>query len=660
MGGMGTGVNGRDARPAVTFLGGAGMVTGSKFVVEAPGARVLLDCGLFQGAREMRRRNWEPFPIPAREIDAVVLTHAHLDHCGYLPALARQGFAGRVFATGYTAELAEIVLRDSARLEVEEAEQANSYGWSKHHPALPLYTEDDVDRAVRLFTPVDKGEVAVIAPHIGLTLHHAGHILGSAWARLELTNGHRACTLASSGDLGRPAHPLLRPPDPFTGADVLLVESTYGNREHADELAQRAFADAITRTLRRGGSVVIPAFAVDRTEVILRTLRELRQAGQIPQSPVLIDSPMALAALGVYNKAIAAGSSELRPEIIADGTEALDPGWTQELRTAAESMTANRPDRPSLIVSASGMATGGRVLHHLRHLLPDRRNTVLIVGFAAEGTRARELAEGARTIKIHGEYVPVRAEIVQADAFSAHADADDVMSWLAGASPPAATYVVHGEASAAATLRDRLDDELGWTAAVPALGERVTIRARKLPHRPPRPRREPGARSPLGMAGLVDVLVAVGLGDPVPVPCRLPMAGRRVPGGPLVVEFAERREGPRAVDGGRTAVHHERDADRLSGLLRGCAVPYGGVGVGGDAAVAFLADRDGQRDELLGLGVQDPGRQRRIVQFLIARVDPRDRVSQLPRRYLQLVAHGRSVTHGLSLPDDRSDTSRSM
>jgi metallo-beta-lactamase family protein len=482
-------VRGQEARPALTFLGGAGVVTGSKFLVESGETRVLLDCGLFQGARELRRRNWEPFPRSAREIDAVVLTHAHLDHCGYLPALARQGFAGQVFATGYTAELAEIVLRDSARLLAEEAEHANSYGWSKHHPALPLYTEDDVDRVVRLITPVDPGQVAVIAPHITLTLHHAGHILGSAWARLELADGRRSCTLATSGDLGRAAHRLLRPPDPFTGADVLLVESTYGNREHSDEQARQVFAEAITRTLKRGGSVVIPAFAVDRTEVILRTLRELRQAGQIPQSPVLIDSPMALAALGVYQKAIAAGSGELRPEIIADGTEALDPGWMQELRTVAESMTANRPVRPSLIVSASGMAAGGRVLHHLQYLLPDRRNTVLIVGFAAEGTRARDLAEGARTIKIHGEYVPVRAEIIQADAFSAHADADDVLSWLAGAPEPAATYVVHGEASAAAALRDRLDHELGWTAVVPALGERVTIRARVLRH-PAWPSRE--------------------------------------------------------------------------------------------------------------------------------------------------------------------------
>jgi metallo-beta-lactamase family protein len=282
-------------------------------------------------------------------------------------------------------------------------------------------------------------------------------------------------TIATSGDLGRPGHPLLLPPEPFTGADVLLVEATYGNRKHSSAAAREAFAGAITRTLRRGGSVIIPAFAVDRTEVILRTLRELRATADIPASPVLIDSPMALAALAVYQKAVAARSAELRAEILADGPQALDPGQLTELRTVTESMTANSPAQPSLIVSASGMATGGRVLHHLRHLLPDRRNMVLIVGFAAEGTRARDLASGARVIKIHGEYVPVRAEVVEVDAFSAHADADDVLAWLSGAPQPAATYVIHGEPAAATALRDRIDLELGWTAAVPDPGERVML-----------------------------------------------------------------------------------------------------------------------------------------------------------------------------------------
>ncbi|MHB1433923.1 MAG: MBL fold metallo-hydrolase RNA specificity domain-containing protein [Streptosporangiaceae bacterium] len=476
-------MSGRAARPTLTFLGGAQTVTGSKFLIETGAAQVLLDCGLFQGRRELRRRNWAPFGAPADQIDAVVLTHAHLDHCGYLPALVRQGFTGPVYATGYTAELADIVLRDSARLLAEDAEHANSRSWSRHHPALPLYTEDDVDRAMALFRTAEHGEQVPVAPGAWLRLHRAGHILGSSWAELDLDSERGSCRVAASGDLGRPEHPLLRPPEPLTEADVVLVEATYGNRRHSDQPARRAFAHAITRTLDRGGSVVIPAFSVDRTEVVLRTLRQLRAAGEIPDAPVLVDSPMALAALRVYQRAIASGDREVRPEIIADGPSALDPGRLTELHTREESMRANEPAEPSLIVSASGMATGGRVLHHLRHLLPDPRNTVLIVGFAAEGTRARDLAGGAHAIKIHGEYVPVRAEVAEVDAFSAHADTDDVLAWLSTAPAPLATYVIHGEPEAAAELRSRIDRELGWTAVVPRAGERVVLRGRGEPGR---------------------------------------------------------------------------------------------------------------------------------------------------------------------------------
>ena len=471
-------MTGRRQLPSLTFLGGAKTVTGSKFLLDSGGTRVLIDCGLFQGGRELRRRNWEPPGVQPAEIDAVVLTHAHLDHCGYLPALVRQGFTGRVLATGYTAELAEIVLRDSARLLAEEAEHANARGWSRHHPALPLYTEDDVDRAMALVTPVDFGKGVAVAEGARLTLHRGGHILGSAWAELTLTGANGRCTIVSSGDLGRPEHPLLRPPEPLTGADVLLVEATYGNRRHSDFPARQALAQVITRTLRRGGSVVIPAFAVDRTEVVLWTLRQLRAAGEIPPSPVFVDSPMALAALRIYQRAIGAGDSEIRPEVIAAGPDALDPGQMEALRTPRQSMRANDPEQPSLIISASGMATGGRVLHHLRHLLPDSRNTVLIVGFAAEGTRARDLVSGAHAVKIHGEYVPVRAEVLEIDAFSAHADTDDVLAWLATSEPPLATYVIHGEPEASASLRARIDRDLGWTAAVPRLGERVVLRGR--------------------------------------------------------------------------------------------------------------------------------------------------------------------------------------
>jgi metallo-beta-lactamase family protein len=465
-------------RASITFLGAAGTVTGSKFAVRTAGTTILLDCGMFQGARELRRLNWQQLPLPAASLSAVVLTHAHLDHCGYLPALVRQGFGGRILATPQTCELAEIVLRDSARLLAEDADHATTHGWSKHDPVLPLYTEQDVDAAVSLFAPIEPGEPTAIDRDARATLHRAGHILGSCWAELELRVGAGRRTVVSSGDLGRPAHPLLNPPEPLAGADVLLVEGTYGNRKHGDEQMRLDFADIINRTLGRGGSVVIPAFAVDRTEVILRTLREMRADGKIMTAPVLVDSPMALAGMRVYQKAIAERSADLRPEILADGPEALDPGQLSELHSVAESMTANHPARPSIIISSSGMATGGRVLHHLEHLLPDARNSVLIVGFAAEGTRARDLAEGARSIKMHGNYVPVRAEIAVADAFSAHADADDVLGWLSGATAPATTFVIHGEAVAAAALRDRIDRELGWNAVVPALGERVSVPAR--------------------------------------------------------------------------------------------------------------------------------------------------------------------------------------
>jgi metallo-beta-lactamase family protein len=270
---------------------------------------------------------------------------------------------------------------------------------------------------------------------------------------------------------------LLRPPEPFTGADVLLVESTYGARSHSDDACRQDFADAITRTVDRGGSVLIPAFAVDRTEVILRTLHVLCRAGKVPGVPVLVDSPMALAALKVYQQAIASGDNELRADIIADGPDAIDPGQTCALCTRDESKTANQPAKPSVILSSSGMATGGRVLHHLKHMLPDKRNTVLIVGYAAEGTRAHKLAHGARAIKIHGQYVPVRAEVGSIEAFSAHADSDEVLAWLAACDAPApcTTYVIHGEPPTATALRDRIDAELGWTTVVPALGERVLV-----------------------------------------------------------------------------------------------------------------------------------------------------------------------------------------
>ncbi|MFD9890908.1 MBL fold metallo-hydrolase RNA specificity domain-containing protein [Amycolatopsis sp. NPDC059027] len=455
--------------PSLTFYGGAGTVTGSKHLVETEDARVLVDCGLFQGLAELRRRNWAPMPPRLAGVDAVVVTHAHLDHCGYLPVLARAGWRGPVFVTPGTAELVPIVLKDSAHLMIEEAEHANRYGWSKHRPALPLYDAEDAKKAIRQLRVVEYGRDTEIAP--GLTLHfgQAGHILGSAWARLDAA-GRR---VVFSGDLGRPRHSLLRPPQPRPSCDALVLESTYGARTHHDANALATLAETIRRTAGRGGSVLIPAFAVDRTEVVLVTLAKLMRDKEIPELPVYVDSPMALAALRVYREALRQGWPEIRPELA--GHDPLTPGRLTELRTVEESMRVNAPRMPSIVISASGMATGGRILHHLEYLLPDYRHTVLIAGYAAAGTRARQLASGARQIKIHGRYVPVRADVVQLDAFSAHADADELVAWASTGEPPGTAYLVHGEPDGSAALAERLRAEHGLVAVVPRDRERVLL-----------------------------------------------------------------------------------------------------------------------------------------------------------------------------------------
>ncbi|MFI7680936.1 MBL fold metallo-hydrolase RNA specificity domain-containing protein [Actinophytocola sp. NPDC049390] len=457
--------------PSLRFLGGVGTVTGSKYLVAGDAAEVLVDCGLFQGLAPLRRRNWRPPPLDVERLSAVVLTHAHLDHCGYLPVLVRAGWRGPVYATEGTAKLASIVLADSAHLMVEEAAHANRHGWSKHHPALPLYDEQDAAHASALLHTVGFGQAVPVADGVTAEFGRAGHILGSAWVRLAI--GGR--TLVTSGDLGRPGHQVLLPPDPRPECDVLLLESTYGRRErHDEEDAVALFAETIRRTTARGGSVLIPAFAVDRTEVILLELVKLMRSGAIPALPVLVDSPMALASLDVYRDAIAGHWPEVRPEL-GLAADPFDPGTLAELHTVAESMTANHPRLPSIIISASGMATGGRVLHHLESLLPDRRNTVVIVGYAAAGTRARTLVNGATEVKIHGRYVPVRADVVSLDAFSAHADASELVDWATAAPAPATAYLVHGEADAAHVLADQLRDKHGWNAVVPRDEERVLI-----------------------------------------------------------------------------------------------------------------------------------------------------------------------------------------
>ncbi|GAA2121573.1 MBL fold metallo-hydrolase [Nocardioides bigeumensis] len=457
-------------RPVLSFLGAVATVTGSHFLVEHRDTRILVEAGLYQGLAELRRRNWEPFPLSPASIDAVVLTHAHLDHCGYLPRLVKEGFAGTVTCTDHTAALAGIVLRDSAHLQEEDAQDANRLGWSKHRPALPLYDRDDVERTMPHFRPVAFGQVVDLGPETAVRLQPAGHILGSSVVVLE-TAGRR---VVFSGDLGRASHPLLGPPAPPPACDALVVESTYGDRHHPIPDPD-LLATTVTRTIRRGGSVLIPAFAVDRTELVLLELSRLMVSGAIPRVPLYVDSPMALAALEVYRQALREGSAELRADA-AESLDALGGLAVTTVTSAAESIALNRPSHPCIIVSASGMATGGRVVHHLEHQLPDPRNCVVLTGYQAEGTRGRQLAEGARQVKMHGRYVPVRAEIVQDVEFSAHADADEIVGWISSAeSLPRTVYVVHGEEHAAQALATRLSRELDLCAVVPRLGERVRL-----------------------------------------------------------------------------------------------------------------------------------------------------------------------------------------
>jgi metallo-beta-lactamase family protein len=400
----------------------------------------------------------------------VVLTHAHLDHSGWLPVLVRDGFSGPIYCTEGTAALAEIVLRDAAHLQEEDAAYAAKAGFSRHARPRPLYDAGDAEKAIARMRTVDFGARIELAPGIEGQFRNAGHILGASSVRLRL-DGH---SVLFSGDLGRSNHLLLQPPEPPPAVDTVVVESTYGDRSHA-RADPHALVDPCRRTIRRGGTVVIPAFAVDRTEVILHTLRGLMRSGELPQVPVYVDSPMALAALRVYRAAIKAGSPELRPELDREG-DPFDTGHLREVTSVEGSMHLNHPNAPCIIVAASGMAAGGRVVHHLKHLLPDPRNSVLLVGFQPVGTRGRDLLAGARQLKIHGRYVPVRAEVAAVDEFSVHADADEVISWLAKMpSPPTTCYVVHGEPSASQTLADRIRDELGWCAVIPNHLEHVRL-----------------------------------------------------------------------------------------------------------------------------------------------------------------------------------------
>ena len=451
--------------PTLAFLGATGTVTGSKYLLRAGAEQVLFDCGLFQGLKVLRERNWAPPPLVPRELAAVVLTHAHIDHSGYLPVLARNGFSGPVYCAPATADLCAILLPDSGFLQERDAEFANLRGFSKHKPALPLYTRAEAEACLRLLRPVPFGATQRIGAGVAVKLLPAGHIPGASI--LEVTAG--GVTTVFSGDLGRPGDPTMVDPVRIERADYLLVESTYGDRRHDPADAQDALAAIIRRTAARGGIVLVPAFAVGRTQSILYHLHALKVAGRIPNVPVFVDSPMAIDATQVYLHH--ADSHRMTPE---QCRAAFSVARYVQDATASEALTAD--PTPKVLISASGMATGGRVLHHLKQLVTDRRNTIVFAGFQAAGTRGAAMLAGAQTIKMHGQEFPVRAEIANLEMLSAHADADEMMAWLRGfAHPPRTTFIVHGEPVAADVLRRRIQDELGWHARVPEYRDSVAL-----------------------------------------------------------------------------------------------------------------------------------------------------------------------------------------
>ncbi len=455
---------------SLTFLGAAGTVTGSKYLITLGERRILIDAGMFQGEKQWRQRNWEEFPVPPDTITDIVLTHAHMDHCGYLPALVRAGFDGPVWCTEGTRQLAEIVLRDAGFLAERDAHDAQEGGWSKHNPPLPIYTSADVERALPLLTVVRYDEDADLRDGVSVRFTRAGHILGSS----SVTVGAGGVSVLFSGDLGRHDHPVLRPGQTPPGADYVVVESTYGDRDHPEpvNLPHEQLADAIRRTVERGGSVLVPAFAVDRTEIVLRVLSQMRQDGRIPAVPIYLNSPMATAALEVYRRS----RDELRPDLDAEDLVKL-PNLV-EIRTTEDSMklTSGRRHDPAVIVSSSGMLNGGRVLHHLERMLPDARNSIVLTGYQATGTRGRALCDGAAQLKMRGVYVPVRAEIITDQEFSVHADRSDLLDWLRALTPsPRTIFVTHGEEASSQALADAARRRLGCPAVVPAYGERVVL-----------------------------------------------------------------------------------------------------------------------------------------------------------------------------------------
>jgi len=459
----------------LTFFGANGTVTGSRFLLNAEKIKLLIDCGLFQGLKQDRLKNWEPFPIPPAEIDRVLLTHAHLDHTGYLPRFIKQGFTGKVHCTWSTFDLCRIMLRDSGHLQEEDAFWANKKKFSKHEPALPLYTVKDAENSLKYFDPVFYGQDLFVTDSLRVKFRDAGHILGSSFVDIKNTSNKRIRKILFSGDLGRPSRPILRDPVPVFEVDYLVLESTYGDRLHDSKPPEEELARIINESVKRGGSLVIPSFAVGRTQELLFCIRELEEQGKIPLLPVYVDSPMAIDATIVFEKRKADYDMESKV-LELEGKHILKTRQIKFCRSTEESKQLDEQKNPGIIISASGMVEGGRILHHLAHRLPHPQNTVLFIGFQAAGTRGRTIAEGNPTVKIHGQQIPIRAKIENISGFSAHADYNEILAWLMGFNrPPFRTFIVHGEPEAAEALAEKIISKFGWDVVIPKFKESFEI-----------------------------------------------------------------------------------------------------------------------------------------------------------------------------------------
>lgn len=449
----------------ITFLGGVGTVTGSRYLVEMGARRILVDCGLFQGLKPLRLLNWERFPVDPASIDAVILTHAHLDHSGYLPLLVRNGFKGPVYCTSATRDLCAILLPDSGHLQEKDAEYANRHGFSKHHPALPLYTAAEATTSLDRFAPRDFDKPFEIGSDLTVRFRPAGHILGAAL--VELKSAGQA--MLFSGDLGRPGDPVMLDPAVVRSADFLVVESTYGNRVHGPEDPEDVLADIVVRTARRGGVILIPTFAVGRVQSLLYHIQRLKQAHRIPDLPIFLDSPMAVSASKVFCDHVG------EHRLLVQQCDALCD-IAQYVNSVEDSKALDSSRMPKIILSASGMATGGRVLHHLKVFAPNPANTILFAGFQAAGTRGAAMVAGAPSVRIHGGDVPVAAEVENLNMLSAHADRKEILGWLKTfQTPPRMTFVTHGEPAAAQALHDTIVEQLHWACTVPQMHQRVDL-----------------------------------------------------------------------------------------------------------------------------------------------------------------------------------------